>query len=118
MTIAAGFAFDDGLLFCVDTKITTPIKTNESKLLFYVHGGGQCATAFAMSGEDLNFPRSAIESCRDAVDKINFAGATIESCSQGYSVRFGKVLQRAQYPETTQELKTTKATEGGGPASQ
>lgn len=40
MTVAAGFMFDDGILFCVDTKVSTSIKTNESKLLFYTHGMG------------------------------------------------------------------------------
>ena len=33
MTVAAGFEFDDGLLFCVDTKISTAIKTNEVALV-------------------------------------------------------------------------------------
>ncbi len=34
VTIATGFAYDDGLVFCVDTKITTNIKTNGSGYIF------------------------------------------------------------------------------------
>src|SRR2546425_4593516 len=79
MTVAAGFVFDGGFLFCVDTKITTTIKTNETKLIHYAFADGQCATTFAISSDDLNFPRSACESCRDAISKIDFSSATIES---------------------------------------
>ena len=63
MTVAAGFVFDDGFLFCVDTKITTVIKTNESKLIHYRYADGACATTFAISSDDLNFPRAACEAC-------------------------------------------------------
>lgn len=98
MTVAAGFAFDDGLLFCVDTKVSTSIKANESKLLFYTHGNGQCATAFAISSDDLNFPRSAVESCRSVVDKINFADATIESVRKAIQSALAKFYKDHIFP--------------------
>ncbi len=73
MTIAAGFVCNDGLVFCVDTKISTSIKTEESKLAWCVYSEGKnCATAFAISGFDLKFAKSAIDSCEEAVAKINF----------------------------------------------
>ena len=98
MTIAAGFAFDDGLLFCVDTKIATDIKTNGSKLLFYTHGEGKCATAFAISSADLNFPRSAVESCREAVSKIDFASANIESVRKAIQSALAKFYREHIFP--------------------
>jgi 20S proteasome alpha/beta subunit len=98
MTIAAGFAFDDGILFCVDTKVTTSIKTNEPKLVFYRHADGQCATAFAMSSDDLTFPRSAIESCREAVDKVNFASANIESVKKAIQSALAKFYREHILP--------------------
>ncbi len=98
MTVAAGFAFDDGVLFCVDTKVSASIKTNESKLLFYRYDDGQCGTAFAMSSADLNFPRAAAESCRLAVDKINFADASIESVRKAIQSALAKFYKEHIFP--------------------
>lgn len=98
MTVAAGFMFDDGILFCVDTKVSTSIKTNESKLLFYTHGNGQSATAFAISSDDLNFPRAAVESCRAAVDKIDFKDATIESVRKAIQSALAKFYREHIFP--------------------
>src|SRR5208283_2111338 len=98
MTVAAGFAFDDGLLFCVDTKVSTAIKTNESKLLFYTHGNGQCATVFAISSDDLDFPRSAVESCQAAVDKINIPEANVESVRKAIQSALGKFYKEHIFP--------------------
>ncbi len=98
MTLAAGFMFADGILFCVDTKVSTAVKTNESKLLFYTHGNGQCGTAFAISSADLNFPRSAVESCRTAVDKIDFKDANIESVRKAIQSALAKFYKEHIYP--------------------
>lgn len=73
MTIAAGFVFNDGFLFCVDTKVSTTIKTNESKLIHYRYADGACATTFAISSDDLNFPRAACDACYEAVSRIDFS---------------------------------------------
>jgi 20S proteasome alpha/beta subunit len=72
MTIAAGFVYDDGLVFCVDTKITTTIKTNESKLVWNSYASDRCATAFAISADDLKFAKAAIASCEESIAKVNF----------------------------------------------
>src|ERR1700691_2879566 len=77
MTVAAGFVYDEGLLFCVDTKISTDIKTDESKIVYRTYGDGKCATAFAISGFDLKFAKAAIESCEDAVLNIHFTDPTV-----------------------------------------
>jgi hypothetical protein len=81
MTIATGFVHDEGLLFCVDTKITTAIKTDESKIVYRNYGSGQCATTFVISANDLKFAKTAIECCEDAIAKVDFddKGITVES---------------------------------------
>lgn len=94
MTIAAGFAFKDGLLFCADTKITTDIKTNERKLFEQSYADGECFTVFAISADDFNLAKAAIRDCEEAVGKIHFADATIESIRnaiQSALVKFYKV---------------------------
>jgi 20S proteasome alpha/beta subunit len=92
MTIAVGFVYDDGLVFCVDTKISTNIKTNESKLSWCVYGEGRnCATAFAISAMDLKFAKSAVDFCEDAVARIDFK-------EEGNSIGVDEVLQRARLP--------------------
>src|ERR1039457_4093785 len=77
VTIAAGFVFDGGLLFCADTKITTDVKTNESKLFYCAYGSGKCATTFAVAASDLDFAKSAVEDCQDAVEDLDFTDASL-----------------------------------------
>jgi hypothetical protein len=77
MTVAAGFVYDGGILFCVDTKISTDIKTEESKLVHCSFGNGACAITFAISGGDLKFAKSAIEYCEDAVAKVDFGDTSV-----------------------------------------
>jgi 20S proteasome alpha/beta subunit len=77
MTIAAGFVYDEGLILCADTKITTAIKTHESKLVECIYRDRKCYTAFAVAANDLKFAKSAIDSCEEAVAKVNFADASV-----------------------------------------
>ena len=79
VTIAAGFICEDGLLLCADTKITTSVKTNESKMVHHVSDDRQCSLTFVMSSDDLNFPRAAIQSCWEYASGMDFASATMES---------------------------------------
>ena len=60
VTIATGFIYDGGMLFCADTKITDVIKTNESKIVHFRSENGNCSITFAMSSDDMNFPRMAV----------------------------------------------------------
>jgi hypothetical protein len=79
VTIAIGFVYDGGLLFCADTKVTTNIKTNESKIVHFVSNNGYGRMVFAMSSTDINFPKSAIEKCWESVcEKVDFATDSIE----------------------------------------
>jgi hypothetical protein len=79
VTVAAGFAYNDGLVFCADTKISTTIKTNESKIDFFTSEDTQCAMTFAISSDDVNFPRSAVSACWNMVSKMDFSTATIDA---------------------------------------
>lgn len=101
MTIAVGFVYDDGLVFCVDTKISTNIKTNESKLSWCVYGEGRnCATAFAISAMDLKFAKSAVDFCEDAVARIDFkdAGVGIESVKKAIQSALTKFYKEHVFP--------------------
>jgi hypothetical protein len=79
VTIAVGFAYDSGLLFCADTKITTNIKTDESKITVLRSDDGLCCMTFAISSDDINFPQSAISACWDLVNQMNFATSTMDA---------------------------------------
>ena len=69
MTIAIGIKFEYGVLLCADTKITTHVKTNQSKLITHVYGDGDtCATAFAFAG-DVDFARAAIRDCKYQIER-------------------------------------------------
>lgn len=77
VTIATGFVYDDGLVFCVDTKVTTNIKTNESKLLWFATDDRKFCMAFAIAAEDLVFAKAAADSCWEFVTKLDLASATM-----------------------------------------
>ncbi len=100
MTVAAGFVYDEGLLFCVDTKISTDIKTNESKILYQTYGDGKCATAFAISGYDLKFAKAAIESCEGAILSVNFidTAINIESIRKTIQSALAKFYKQHIFP--------------------
>jgi hypothetical protein len=79
LTAAVGFVYDDGLVFCADTKVDYPVKGNESKLPFLTFDNGRCALQFAIAGNDINFPKSAITRCAEMIEKMDFSTATIDS---------------------------------------
>jgi len=78
MTIAIGFAYDSGMLFCADTMITGAIRQNQSKIVHHVSDDGNCSITFAMSAVDLNFPVSAVSKCWEAVRKMDFAVRSLD----------------------------------------
>lgn len=79
VTVALGFVYGEGLVFCADTKVSYPVKGNESKLPFFSFGDGRCAVQFAISSDDVNFPKSAITRCVEMIEKMDFSTATIDS---------------------------------------
>ena len=98
MTIAIGFAYDTGLLFCVDTKVSTNIKTNESKLAHFVSDDTLCSLTFAMSSTDLNFPRNAVERCWDAVKGMDFKKVSIEAVHDAAEFALAEFYRDHIYP--------------------
>ncbi|HTW44942.1 MAG TPA: hypothetical protein VMD58_05305 [Acidobacteriaceae bacterium] len=82
MTIAAGFSCEDGVLLCADTKVSTDVKTNESKLAFYRSEDAQLAMAFAMTAVDLDFSRSSADRCWAYAERCFSPSSTIESIRQ------------------------------------
>jgi len=88
VTIAAGFKFDGGVLLCADTKITSAVKGNETKLLYRSYGLGECATAFGVAAADFDFAKAAVESCQNTIASFNFADArvTIEAVREAIRV--------------------------------
>ena len=78
MTVATGFVYDDGLVLCADTKVDYAVKGNESKLPFLTFDNGRCALQFAIASSDINFAKSAITRCAEAIEKMDFSVATID----------------------------------------
>jgi len=79
VTVAIGIPYDEGIVFCADTKVMYAIKGNESKLPFYSFADGRCALLFAIASDDVNFPKAAISRCVETVEKMEFSTATIDS---------------------------------------
>lgn len=63
----------------MDTKVSTTIKTNESKMAFFSSEDGQCAINFAMSSDDSTFPKSAVIACWEMVRKMDFSTVTLQA---------------------------------------
>lgn len=90
VTIAVGFDYDHGLLLCADTKVTSNVKEHESKLVHLPSDDGNCSLTFAMSGEDLNFPRAAISQCWAYTRQINFGTASMEELRRALEFSLGE----------------------------
>ncbi len=79
VTVAIGFACDEGLLFCTDTKITTNIKTNGNKIEHWVSDDSNCSLTFAISSTDVNFPKTATKQCWDYLKQMDFSTVSMET---------------------------------------
>lgn len=98
VTIAIGFAFDGGLLFCTDTKVTGDIQANQSKIVRYSSADGNCSLIFALSSEDLNFPMVAVSSCWQYVRQIDFSTVPIETVHHAVQESLGDFYRDHIYP--------------------
>lgn len=97
VTVALGFVYDEGLVFCADTKVVYPVKGNESKLPFFTFDNGRCAVQFAISSDDVNFPKSAITRCVEMIDKVDFSTATIDSIKNAAEFSLGEFYREHIY---------------------
>jgi hypothetical protein len=99
LTIAVGFTHDGGLLLCADTKVSGAIKENQSKLDVRTSNNGYCRIAFAMSGIDLNFPKSAVEKCWEYVQKeCDFATDSIEDVAEATETSLAEFYRDYIFP--------------------
>ncbi|HVB32812.1 MAG TPA: hypothetical protein VNJ52_00360 [Patescibacteria group bacterium] len=80
MTIAACFKYDGGMVFCADTKITTSMKTLQTKIYRCLYGGegSPCATVFVLAGS-VPFARAAIADCEREIGKLDLGNVSLEA---------------------------------------
>lgn len=99
MTIAACFEFDEGILFCADTKITTDMKTNQTKIFarIYPGEGGNCATVFALAGV-VSYARAAIEDCESRISGLDFLRVSMEDIRKEIAAALVDFYQEHMYP--------------------
>jgi 20S proteasome alpha/beta subunit len=95
VTIALGFQFNDGLLFAADTKITTDVKTNQSKIAYF--RSDYCAVTFALAGV-LPYARSAIEKCEMELCQVDFLNATFDDVQNALEKALTQFYQMHVHP--------------------
>ena len=98
MTVAAGFFCEDGVLLCADTKISTDVQTEESKLVFYRSDDAQLAMAFAMTSMDLDFSRSSADRCWEYTRQSLSASSTIDSIRQAAEFSLAEFYRDEIFP--------------------
>lgn len=98
MTIAAGFACNDGVLLCADTKVSTDVQTQESKLAFYRSDDAQLAMAFAMTAVDLDFSRSSADRCWASTEQCLSPSSTIENIRQAAEFSLADFYREEIFP--------------------
>jgi 20S proteasome alpha/beta subunit len=79
VSIGVAFVYDQGIVFCADTKISAAVKGNESKIRFHLSKDSLCAMTFGMAGTDSIFLKAAVEACWERVKKMDFSTATMET---------------------------------------
>jgi 20S proteasome alpha/beta subunit len=97
MTIAACFKFDGGVLFCADTKITSDIKTNESKIFDKVYEGGYCVSVFVLTG-GIPFAKSVIAKCENRISKLDHLQVTFGDIQEELQGVLSDFYQSHIYP--------------------
>jgi len=98
MTIAAGFFCKDGVLLCADTKISTDVHTEETKLAFYRSDDAQLAITFAMTSVDVDFSRSSADRCWEYTRQSLSPSSTIESIRQAAEFSLAEFYRDEIFP--------------------
>jgi hypothetical protein len=97
MTIAACFEFEDGVLFCADTKITAQMKTTHTKIFDRVYEKGHCASVFVLTGT-VPYAKSAIESCESRIAKLDHITVSLEEIREEIESCLAEFYQAHVYP--------------------
>ena len=97
VTIGIGFVHDEGILLCADTKVSGAIKEHQSKLAQFVSNNGYFRIVFAMSGEDLNFPKAAVDQCWEFIREMDFATVPMETVHYAVNESLSKFHRKHIY---------------------
>lgn len=100
MTVAIPCAFQDGVLFCADTKITTEReKSHESKIhvCSFERETGNGLTVFTLSG-DVAYATSAIEKCERAIAKLDFSRTSLDEIQDAIETALVGFYQMHVFP--------------------
>jgi 20S proteasome alpha/beta subunit len=101
VTVAIGFECADGLLLCADTKVSGPVKANESKIEQFVSDDRHCSLIFGITSDDIHFPRSAIVRCWEYVKQLDFLKSSMEQVHQAAEFSLAEFYQHPDHsPET------------------
>jgi len=102
MTIAACFEFDDGILFCADTKITSDVKTNQSKIFARVYPDNYCATTFVLTGI-VPYAKAAIEKCERRIAKLDSLTVSIDQVQDEIESTLVDFYEKHVFPRPDKE---------------
>src|ERR1700730_13149306 len=100
VTVAIACAFQDGVLFCADTKITTgQEKAHESKI--YAHRWGKeienGLTIFVVAG-DTDYAAVAIQKCQRAIAGLDFNDTSLDGIQDTIEVVLVEYYQTHIFP--------------------
>jgi hypothetical protein len=104
VTIAACFKFDDGIVFCADTKISTDVKTTRTKIFpnYYGGMGSLCATVFTLAGS-VRYAQAAIGDCERRISKLDFSQVSMDEIRREIEVALVDFYRRHIYPNPDRE---------------
>jgi 20S proteasome alpha/beta subunit len=99
VTVAIACPFDDGVLFCADTKISTGYdKRNQSKILFRQWGRqSNGVSVFAMAGS-LPYATAAAERCERALDAVDFTSTSLDAMQETIDAALNQYYQSHIFP--------------------
>ena len=89
MTIAAGFVATDGILLFTDTQYSGFEKTYREKI---IRASSVPMVHFAISG-DVDYAKSAIEDCRDAIKNIPYPEQSIWNVRKSIRRTIKRILE-------------------------
>jgi hypothetical protein len=99
VTVAIACKFQDGLLFCADTKLSTGNeKRNESKIHWKRWGpSNNSVSVFALAG-DVDYAAAAIEKCERAIARLRFNETSLDEIQETIELVLAGFYQAHVYP--------------------
>lgn len=106
MTVAIACAFQDGVLFCADTKITTgQQKNHESKIHIRQYGLDikNGVTLFTVAG-DTDYAARAIQKCERVIDGLNFQQTSLDEMQDAIEAVLAEYYQAHIFPHPDRRI--------------